>query len=108
MAKVSRQRYQPSTKSARNAIYESALDKLIGKFVSASRHAKFLWFESSKARISPRKNSVRFDNVKILQIQYDRMELQSPAASSFPQTTFTIPSAILFQRVDGKNTWAQT
>jgi hypothetical protein len=91
MAKVSRQRYQHLTESAHNAVDECALDKLIGEFVSASRRANFFWFGSSKARISPRKNSVRFGNIEVLQIQYGRMELQSPAAPSFPTNNFYHP-----------------
>jgi hypothetical protein len=72
------------TKSARNAVNEYDLDKLMGNFISASRLANFLWFEPSKAKTSPRNNSVRVIHKPTIEIQWGQMAWSTPAAPAIP------------------------
>jgi hypothetical protein len=66
------------------------VNKLMKKSVSESRLANFLWFELSKASISPSKNSISFRNVQVSKIQHNRMEPQSPASPAIPHKQFLL------------------
>jgi hypothetical protein len=79
---VSRKRYRRQTKNARNAVNKHDLDMSMGAIVLGLECADLTSFDSSNAKISPRKILVRFATGPSLEIQIGPMESSTAAATA--------------------------
>jgi hypothetical protein len=81
---MSNKPYRPQTKSSDNAVCEGDFDTFMGKLFIAFECANIVWFKSSNASISSRKELIRFASGRPLKIPQGRMVSSTPAALAIP------------------------
>jgi hypothetical protein len=76
--------YRRQTKSYRTAVSKGDLDILSQNFISTSRRAYFIKFQSCKATISPQKDLVCLARARALKSQTGRMVSSTPVPRAIP------------------------